>query len=62
MLSDAADQIVGHADVQRTADAAGEDVDVEATWLHLTLWNTRSPGLRRAMTAVQVRLRRPPSA
>ena len=45
MLGDAADEVVGHADVERAADAAGEDVDVEASWLYLEAleyWVARS--------------------
>ena len=45
LLGDAADEVVGHADVERAADAAGEDVDVEASWLYLEAleyWVARS--------------------
>src|SRR6185437_4197375 len=49
VLANAPDQIVGHANVQRAADAAGENVDVEAPWLHsnaLEYWVARSSPIR----------------
>jgi hypothetical protein len=35
MLRDAADEVVGYADLQRAANAAREYEDLEAAWLHL---------------------------
>ena len=52
VLANAPDLIIGHADVQRAADVAGEDVNVEAPWLHLyalEYWVARSS---RAMTVL----------
>src|ERR1700744_712727 len=36
VLGNAADQIVSHADIERATNAAGENVNVEAAWLHLS--------------------------
>ena len=50
MLVDATNEVIGHADVKRTADAAGEYVDVLAACSHrppLEYWVARSS---RAMT------------
>src|SRR6478735_4933851 len=50
MFGDAADQVIRHADVERAADAAGQNVDVEAARSHLPpreYWVARSS---RAMT------------
>ena len=45
MLGHATDKVVSHADVKRTSDAAGKDVDVEAVCATIgRLWNTGSPG------------------
>src|SRR5271154_781826 len=54
VLGDTANEIVGHANIQRAADAAGQNVDVEAARPHLPsleYWVARSS---RAMTAACV--------
>jgi hypothetical protein len=51
MLCNAADEVIGHTDVKRATDAAGENVDVIAACTHqppLGYWVARSS---RAMTA-----------
>src|SRR6185312_10837483 len=54
MLGDAADKVVGYADVERAADTARKDVDVVAACSHLPplgYWVARSS---RAMTVERV--------